>query len=943
MKTLIGIVVFVLMTNKAKAQSFHDDSLYIVQLLAPYKIHLKKIARDCDLLTLLSTFSIKSARVKPAQVVWVDPPPTFISKQTCTLKLPEVKYSGNEIIEDDGNTIAFQEIQYDLHNRNDMACLKEEYYASQEKPKKIKALINYIVALNHSYPTKDGWTFASSKTINKYLSQINHLFTFLPNDTIKSQLKVELALALNIIDPSIWRNEIYSLYSQAEIILLKPYWKILQNKKVYGSDTSHYKTIFRELKITDQLYAVLQGMYNALSPELTFNVNNQLYPFKVLKNEFLTGMRNLLMLSSDSSSQKKFLELDQMIMQLRTDQLLTPETVNMDNVIKDIEYVCAEYFVKLLDTTTKLSSTEQVTSYYGLGVAFSRLGDYETAIIAFYKAIQEGMFNPDIHATPMEEWIFFQLSYMFKSIRKHVPSSHLLNEVSFVYGLYESLRYNNYPADIPQYFFQRITSLNFEYLKGKEDSVRNIALTLKNEIVQNRDRTTIDMYLLALLYNLLLENNWLKVEDAPTEYVRSKDSLLLYNYISKKPLQVDFDGNKNIAEQYSRFQQIRANAKWEYQTQELKDEIKEKLSQITELDYEKDRIEAINNSLQTSIAISEAQLLGLKIANDTLQTKNETLQAGNKKLNDQNKIIREQADSLKNHILDLQNQASTLVARNKWLTALSIILLVGVLILIYNSVRLIKIRNQKRKEIALLNKQIVSLEETAVRIDKENKENNYKLKAENAQTELRLLTSLAVDHDIDGFIKNLPQFFSEFIGVNRTYYIDMLNKFVAYHTLMKNDVTNLNSNVAEEIELARNSLQLYLFMAERKNEFQIETSISKKFTWEGIMIPKTSISTFIANSIKHGSIGMTKIKIQIKVSEILNGYQFTVDDDGNGFKNLDLELHDPYRGINLAKKQFDNFNSVNEKYSIVYDDFLVTNKVNERGVKVLFKLIRKNA
>jgi two-component sensor histidine kinase len=99
-------------------------------------------------------------------------------------------------------------------------------------------------------------------------------------------------------------------------------------------------------------------------------------------------------------------------------------------------------------------------------------------------------------------------------------------------------------------------------------------------------------------------------------------------------------------------------------------------------------------------------------------------------------------------------------------------------------------------------------------------------------------------------------------------------------------------------------------------------------------------TSFISNSLLHGSNGKNHINIVCTIQRIRNGYEFTIDDDGVGFEKLNIENKRNDRGIPLLLRQVSNFNEENKIWKLHFDLNSIQNKKQKNGVIVTFKMIK---
>jgi hypothetical protein len=220
----------------------------------------------------------------------------------------------------------------------------------------------------------------------------------------------------------------------------------------------------------------------------------------------------------------------------------------------------------------------------------------------------------------------------------------------------------------------------------------------------------------------------------------------------------------------------------------------------------------------------------------------------------------------------------------------------------------------------------------------ENKAIQEELKS--TKSEMKLLSTLAINHDIEKFIPQLPLFLNNTNEDNRESLQKAVVRFKNYYLATKQLGNSLTNTIISEITIARESAEVFLYMYGSKTIPHIITNFEGNEEINNLEIPKNMLTSFIANSVKHGAIGKESISVIIDVSKIPNGYYFKVEDNGAGFDSLNLETKPSDKGINLIVNQVQNFNQNNNNYQIEFSPENIVNKPNNSGVIVTFKLIK---
>jgi hypothetical protein len=262
-----------------------------------------------------------------------------------------------------------------------------------------------------------------------------------------------------------------------------------------------------------------------------------------------------------------------------------------------------------------------------------------------------------------------------------------------------------------------------------------------------------------------------------------------------------------------------------------------------------------------------------------------------------------------------------------WVTGLSIAAVALILTSIFLPTYIYKRRTKH------FNKKIKNLEE-----DFENK--NYKLRLEKKDAELKLLGNLAYNHDVRKFIPIFPRMIKKTNESNKAQHQKVATAYAKYSKLNNDVVDELLNKVKNEIEIVSYSNEVILFLRKMDVTYTLKTNFDHDEELQNILIPKNMFTSFISNSLLHGSNGKNHINIVCTIQRIRNGYEFTIDDDGVGFEKLNIENKRNDRGIPLLLRQVSNFNEENKIWKLHFDLNSIQNKKQKNGVIVTFKMIK---
>jgi hypothetical protein len=638
--------------------------------------------------------------------------------------------------------------------------------------------------------------------------------------------------------------------------------------------------------------------------------------------------------------------------------------------------------LKLLDTYAFLL-TDLPTEYY----AYLSSKDADLGLLNYLKKIyieQKGNINTSIELkyrvykviatilrgnNNIEEALVYYLHAFFSaSIREYNQDlESMLYLISFSYSLvgnknlmkgYQELESFLVEKinDKPGYYYSLLDKADDYYQSGNNDS----AIFFLNKI--QFDTTVEDHFypwgysrllqkVFNLKYNVFYSLNTNKDSIYYYETEHLKDELYAWTYYSHL-LENEFIANTNFLEN-SKFREM---GKQQEQIDSLSKEKRGLKFLNTSLKNEGLHLKNLVDTYSNSLLIKEHAIKKL----DSLAKFYALLSKENKKEAEKYKDsakaakdsavrYKDSAQAAKNSAIKFKEEARVAEgARNKANKYLMLFIGFAALTLIafflfyrQKIARQVKQSNSLHNENISLEKRIAANEQEAERLAAENKENNYKLRLEKNTAEMKLLSTLASDHNINKFIPKLPNYINGVNPENKEELVAIVTKFKDYYLSTKKMSGSLTNTIKEEIEISRTSSEIYLYMVKSKTLPQIVSNFDADTQIENLRVPKYMITSLVSNSIIHGAIGRKTINVTITAKRQGNNFDFTIDDDGIGFQSLRLEDKPDDEGIKLLINQVKNFNDNNGEYDIEFSPENITNKTFEPGVRVTFKLLKK--
>ncbi len=963
MRKLIITIFFCQCVTFANCQLSQVDSIKLSQQLEPYRKLLDSVAKELDavsLLFLLQTKPKEKDKVKTDinnrsknSTAW-----NFGDKEIKD-NLPEARYNIAEIIPNDTNNILFIETEYDLPNRQYLIQLKSQYKKLSSKRDKINILLQYINNLNFYYPSESNWKFSKSNTLQKYRKLIESLWWPMPNDTLKSDIFVNYAETLENIDVSFWRTYIYSLYIEAKTILLSPYWKKLKEKNIPSyADTGYYKVFFKNHPFTIQrLITIYQGLYSMLSPENTFNINNELYPFEKKKNGYLSSARGLLLIAA-SIDKTKISELEDFENNLaltKSYQLITPTTIHSEYILADWKYLLENIFSKLLPLNKEtVSENSKMYMYFGLANVFFQLRQYNYALNAYYKSLEIAISINEPIQEELFEMYFYQITSIIKTALVKRSDDRITFEIPNLCYLYELMSeqrdFKNTHHHPSIHAFKFINHNRKLFLRGMVDSSKKLLIGMKQLLIADTSSSSVNDYTVTLTYKELLENNWLETRHDASGYERTLDSAMTAHYKNQKSgYSLKFDENPDLIDQFNLFETVEINSRWSYQTKELNDEIKNKTSEIDKLNLERIRLFKGNEKLNQEI--NEKNEILNQATNRNIQ-----LDSANSKLVNRNQqLVKESAALIKT--ISLQKEEV------KFWAGLGV---GGIIATILTSILVVSfIVKKKKKQIDYLNTEIHQLTQQKQTLEEETfnlksilEANILTHKAELQSANDKILRELTVKHEIVGLITELYNGYeNRFLNIKdaeanfKVELAEFGTRFQNLESFSRHYYKLLRSNeynsVDDEIELCKKYVEVVKI---RRNNFDVILEDLRSIKRNDIVLPHHILNNFSKNSIEKGKVAGKALKIIIEDKFINGEYCLSISDDGRGLPdNFSLNnLPDESTGFKNTLGQIDYYNSnLKLPYTIDFNDQSIINRAefeNISGVSVNLKFkLKANA
>ncbi len=910
-------------------QNFKQDSLYFSQKLEPYRRLLDSVASKEDwpkLINLSKTRqNLPTTQNSPAQfsydtMVWLE----YSKKERIiinNLKLIPAKYTADKISTVDSSEILFIETDFDLKNRNELAYLQNIHMKEKNGYKKISSLLKYIYALHQTYSSNSTIIYSRSQTIRKYLAYLYDLLKKAPHDIRTANWLINTAKTLNHISPRDLYKDIYSLYIEAETILLAPFQN-RGNKIQYDPNHNDYEEYVKSRKITKQVIDIYSGLVDILNSQNKGGTNNQLYPILKTITRYRFYLAEILEvgLKEDKRWENRLQVCEEDIIMDLSLKSIDKNSQYQKELIDDRIKVLEHYMTRLLDQQDlKLTSRRQSILYFTLGVMFDKNLEEKYAMKAYWKVLDVAI-SSNLELEPeFIEFLYYQIYgiHRQKSILWRVTPQDE-KDLQNIIGLYNIT--NNYeklsklnPAPI-YYKLQNINFSRYLSIYGFIDSSKNILLSYKKSLFKDSFNILNDPVGLELIYKELYDNKWLEISPNEPDFEKTADSIMM-TALNKELTDVFYGSSSNIPEEYYNMNKTVDDSRWAYNVAELNDEIQTKTEKIDKLNSEQKLLLKSNQSLSEAIEKKNEVLSNLTNKIDSLKLANLSLAASNQNL-------RMESDKLAKKISEQKETIGiwTKIGFTTIVLAVLLPLIVG-----YKGIKKQKAITDKYKS-------------EADRIAKENEENNYKLKLEKRIEEGKLLAHLAEEHDIDRFIKKLPELAETINDQNKIDLIGKFNNFSDYYKLNSATRGLFNNTIVNELNIAKKAAELYTALSVKNFPFTISNNLDANNEVQNIEIPKRLISSLIANSIRHGSNGKDRIDIALDISSFENGYTIKIEDNGCGFEELGLEKKQSNSGINLLLKQVASYNEHDNPFVIDFSEKSVKSKGEGAGVIVEFNL-----
>ncbi len=759
MKKLTLIVVALMLLHLSLFSQFlNRDSIELENSLNKFKKHLDENSVTPSELTELlknkskQNFPVVADGTSEKNVVFAIPQKYFDNS------IP--KYSFNEIIANDTNHTLFIETEYELDFRPMLLYLKDSYLKEKKVAQKAGILLEYISWMAKVYPQYPNWEFSKSNTLLKYVQTFEQLTNSLPRDTVKAFLLVAFSDMLVNMNRGYWRYYALSHYLIAEKILLSPYYRKLKKGTVrYENEYTEYKDFILTSTQSIPLSNIYVQIYKTLTPTNWFDKTNSLVP---LTNKRLFYLNKALYISSilDSSHkiEKRYIwNYERLFFEEYTIRYFKKNNKYSNQIFLNYNYLLQRFVSRILPQNDISIPPEQKLGLYKcLGNIFYSLNEPEYAIKAYYKVLEQFMNRGVLYQNMETENIFAAIFRMMKQLVKREGAISQKDELTRLYERFDQLPYEPRDSSLAAYRnFQARKTTNAVTLLLLENKMQQ-AKELLFKARKTAFFDTLDISSsLTILYDELNYNEWLQPK-ASCETSLEKSDSMAYSYYHNEQ-ESNFEGNPYIEQIYSSWNQQEADAFWNFNMDDLKDEIKVKEKKIEELNKKTKMLEAINTGLADTIEkktkiLSELfkSAVSLNKSNEKLQgqirdsttrlvelsQKNITLGSINKNLNDNNKIL-----SGNNEKLKLWNTV---------LWPVAVILGIGTLLLFVSVKALRKQKRQLNSEIK--NLQIIksNLEGKVVGLNTTMEANRITHENEVKYKNAKILKELTMKHEIVG-------------------------------------------------------------------------------------------------------------------------------------------------------------------------------------------------
>lgn len=940
------------------AQDYKGDSLFLSKQLNPYRKHLDSILPKVDWQNLIDLYHMKmetedSLPVMPKvlydTLTWLNYANSdYTVINSIVMKPP--KYIAEKISELDSNRILFFETGFDLNNRKELLYLKNSYSETKVTYNKINILLKYINALNKSLPHNSNFKFSRSNTLNKYLNQISVLLRKTPNDATKAIWLINYAKTLNHIDPQDLYFYIYTVYVDAETVLLAPYFismSKISRLKIVGNE---YEKYLLNHKFGFQLIDVYWGIINSLSEINKYGENNLRYPILRKITDYKFKLIEILRIVSKYD--KKWLEdlddSEESIIADFTLKPLVPATQYGTELITDRVSTLNEFVSKLLvNSTSTTPDRRRAILYFSLGIMFDNNHESEYALKAYFKAMEFAIKSKHAFGAQWFEMLYYKISEKYKNeLFQNLLSPSNKSDYYKHFSLYKHTNdYQKLEQTHPKQSYYTMRVINFvRYLciGGYTDSAKNFLLTYKMLLVNDSANLYTNVNELVLVYKELSENNWLENYSNKTRIEYYLDSLMASSFSKNEESFIPYGSNGNITQDFYSINKIVDDSRWNYKTNELNKKIRIKENEIEKLNLERTKLINGNESLNEEIRKKN------KILEQTTE-KNKQLDSTNSNLVKLNEQLVKKSTTLSQTISNQKNEI--------WFwTKISIAGIVVAIVLPFFVGYVIA--NKKKKEIRILNTEIKKLDVQKKNLELETlnlksiiEANRLIHKAELQSANDKILRELTVKHEIVGLVTELYNGYENRFLNRKDKVVDFkveLSEFGGrfknlesfskhYYKLLQNNEFNSTN---DEIELCKRYVDVVKI---RKSNFDVTFKDLRTIKRNDIVLPHHILNNFCKNSIEKGKIIGRPLKITVE-DKVTNGdYFIIISDDGKGLSdNFSLNNLPPEStGFKNTLEQINYYNAIPKlPYLIYFDEHSIINRAgfeNNSGVSINLK------
>lgn len=934
MKFTFITICFLLFSKQSYSQSENIDSLYLYKTLVPFREHLNIVAQDINATYLFNEFQPPKIEKLPFLKPANETKPTNDYKPFI-MHLPPPKVSFNEIIRNDTNHKIFIETEYDLRNRAGLVQLKSEFTKARKPEKKANILINYINALDDTYPSEIKWRFSQSYTFKKYFESINKYIAQTKSDTTKASCLINRAIVLMTIDPVFFKTTAFQDLLLAEKYLIQPYFDELRKNKVTNDSTGKYYRKFVEKSPNAITLAKVYGYLSAvLTPKSFANSNNELFP---ILNKAITYLRSTLRILKILKVKNKKYKDEFEIVQKSVLNFYTNIQYKKDSkyifIILNDKINLLNYLIKdvLKVNDDSLSTVSKENMYAALGEIFESTNEYNYALKAYYKALQINFSKDTIFMDQETESLF---SHIFFNLQR-LPARDTL-EVCKIQALYSAYISNRDIANKGHQY-----SFNFLYSNETYNSIANLyvlsGIADSARVFLNRDRkryiydSTLGKdekeTILATIYRNLYINNWLPPKPRfSKDLVDKMDSLFYEIYCGR--FETNYEGDVFIPELVSNFDRSESNVTWRYEQEKLSKKIEASKRELLAL-----------NIRERKLIIRE------EILNDSIAEKNKTLSFMAIQMNNlerQNSKLGNSIAQKKDEVYLLQRNYNEIKNQRKLLYLSSILLTFLVLGLFITGLFI-------RKRNKTLNKINANLDVEILNKEREAEEKDYGKQL----AEQQLLNDTALGHDLIELVNHIPYFIKKAIKtlpetlqssdafIQCQKFAEGVRKYFESNFNLKEKLVN---TVKNDLQLAQEYCTLLQIIYHNDSRANLNTvSILPEIL--AIEIPKHNLVNFISNAFRHGRDKQENVQINVEGYKTEKGYIIAIRDNGGGFETINLEEKEDTRGIKLVLRQVDNYNSIKDnRYKILFSENNIENifdKEERYGTRITYKIIAK--